>query len=784
MLEYAILRYGYFLLFAGTMVEGDAFLLAAAFLSHRHYLSLPWVLAVATLATLTADQVYYQLARARGRAAFAAKAAAEPRFGRVRDWIERRGALLLFLSRFMYGFRIAIPVACGAAGMPAARFTLVNLLGSATWAVCLGLTGYAFGNTVEIILADLRRYELGIAAALLAGAAVVAALRARELKQRVQALLHPARAAVQFAPRVFTAAHTAGRLMLERPHARLAAFVVAVGLLNVATALFHWRFAMLDVLDWWLPLEVRHASRAALLVTGVLLVAVGRGLGRRKRTAWTIAAAAALASVPLHVGHHASLGRAALALWLLWELVRHAHRFTARSDPARLRNALLAAPVAAALVLAYGVAGYHRLGVSTAEAASLTWSAVWLQPEPGPGTRTAVALGVSISALAIVAVAYVLGAVLAPVAYRRESASDARHVATLAWEHGLDSLSYFAAQADKSHAHLSAEAFAGYRVVRRVAVVAGDPVGPAEHVPGAIARFVEHCRRNDWVPVFYETSDRWLSAYGEAGLRHFKVGEEAIVPLAGFTLAGSRIAKVRHGVAKVEREAPGIEVREYRPNARDPEIDEQLEDISDEWLRGKGIGEMGFNLGVFSAGDLDDKRTMIAVTPDGVVWAFLTWLPYRRGRALLLDAMRRRTRAPASVMDLLIAKSALIFKEEGLEHISLATAPLANVAADEGADLSAYDRGVRLIFEHFSSVYGYRSLFQFKKKFNPRWEGRYLVFPRPGQLPRIAYALTAVHLEGGVAAAVRRLVASKMAGRIGRQDGPVEAEGREQGGGA
>ena len=46
---------------------------------------------------------------------------------------------------------------------------------------------------------------------------------------------------------------------------------------------------------------------------------------------------------------------------------------------------------------------------------------------------------------------------------------------------------------------------------------------------------------------------------------------------------------------------------------------------------------------------------MIAATPDGVVWAFLTWLPYRQGRALLLDAMRRRDNAPASVMDLLIA---------------------------------------------------------------------------------------------------------------------------------
>ena len=381
-----------------------------------------------------------------------------------------------------------------------------------------------------------------------------------------------------------------------------------------------------------------------------------------------------------------------------------------------------------------------------------------------PGIAAPRRFGWSISAVAVVGLGYVLAAVLAPVAYRRrrEPPAYARRVTALASEHGTDSLSYFAKQDDKSHMLLGEDVFVAYRVVRRVAVVVGDPVGPPEEVPQAISRFVSTCRENDWVPVFYETSDRWLPAYEAAGLRSFKVGEEAILPLATFSLAGSKIQKIRHGVAKAEREAPGIVVREYRSDERDAEIDEQLEDISAEWLQGKGIGEMGFNLGVFSVSELADKRTMIAATPDGTIWGFLTWLPYRAGRALVLDAMRRRPNAPASLMDLLIAKSALRFKEEGIERLSLATAPLANV--DEAA-VSAYDKGVRLIFEHFSTVYGYRSLFFFKKKFNPAWESRYLVFPRPDLLPRIAYALTAVHIEGGPAAALRQFVASKMAAR-------------------
>jgi phosphatidylglycerol lysyltransferase len=764
MVEAQLIQYGYLVLFVGTVVEGDAFLLAAAFLARRGYLHLGWVIAVATLATLAADQVYYQLARSRGREAFARRAEADPRFDRVRRWLELRGALLLFLSRFMYGFRIAIPVSCGAAGMSALRFTVVNLAGSVVWALCVGLAGYAFGSALEVLLADLATYERTIAVALLGAAAIVVAWRSRELRTRILALRQPSQAALHLALRLFTAVHQAGRLALTRPHVRLAAFVVGVGALNIATALFHWRFLAVDLLDGWLPVEVRHTSRAAMLLAGIALVAVGRGLSRHKRTAWSIAIVVALLSMVLHLGHHASVLRAALAGVLAFELARQSHRFTARTDPIRLRNGLVAAPVLALALTSYGVVGYQKIGATSdaRSAARMTWQAAVLQPPATEqGSRTAKAFGWSVALFASLAAAYVFGALLAPVAYRRESTANSGQVARLADRHGTDAMSYFAKQTDKRHALVGRDTFVGYRVVRRVAVAAGDPVGPADAVPGAIAAFTALCARNDWVPVFYETSERWLPIYGGCGLRSFKVAEEAVIPLAGFTLSGSKIAKVRHGVAKAEREAPGITVWEYRPEARDPELDEQLEDVSAEWLHGKGTGELGFNLGVFSVDDLADKRTIVAGSQDGVVWAFLTWLPYRQGRSLVLDAMRRRDRAPASVMDLLIAKSALIFKEEGLGSISLGAAPLAN--ADEQMALSVYDRGVRLIFEHFSAVYGYRSLFHFKKKFNPTWESRYLVFPRPDLLPRIAYALTAVHVEGGMAAAARQFVVSRLA---------------------
>jgi phosphatidylglycerol lysyltransferase len=57
---------------------------------------------------------------------------------------------------------------------------------------------------------------------------------------------------------------------------------------------------------------------------------------------------------------------------------------------------------------------------------------------------------------------------------------------------------------------------------------------------------------------------------------------------------------------------------------------------------------------------------------------------------------------------------------------------------------------VALLFEKMNSFYGYKNLFQFKKKFAPNWEGRYLIYPKGADLPRVAYALAGVHSSGGL----------------------------------
>src|SRR3954447_19547797 len=163
-MEQALLQYGYFLLLAGSVVEGDATVIAAAFLAHRGYFSLMIVVLLAVLSTTAANEVYYRIARAKGRAVLERKAARSPRYARLHRWITRRAGLLLFLSRFLWGLRVAIPAACGASGMCPGRFFAFNLAGAVIWASAMGALGYAFGGALHRVWAGVRQYEWFIAA--------------------------------------------------------------------------------------------------------------------------------------------------------------------------------------------------------------------------------------------------------------------------------------------------------------------------------------------------------------------------------------------------------------------------------------------------------------------------------------------------------------------------------------------------------------------------------------------------------------------------------------------
>ncbi len=102
--------------------------------------------------------------------------------------------------------------------------------------------------------------------------------------------------------------------------------------------------------------------------------------------------------------------------------------------------------------------------------------------------------------------------------------------------------------------------FVMYGVQGRTWVALGDPIGPDEAVSGLIRQFLERCDDFDGVPVFYEVGTAHLHRYADFGLTFVKVGEEARVDLAVFSLEGPRGARYRQSIRRLEKDGGQFEI--------------------------------------------------------------------------------------------------------------------------------------------------------------------------------------------------------------------------------
>jgi phosphatidylglycerol lysyltransferase len=728
-MEALLIKYGYLVLLLGIAVEGEVFLLAASYLAHNNQIfSLPLVILTAIIANSGANQVYYILARTRGRAWLQKRFGDHPRFQKVVNLITRHGNWILFGSRYAFGFRIIIPAACGALNMPTVRFTTINVLASILWAVPTALVGFYLGDFAERLILGFSHYELWVVAAFFVAAVLVLAIR------------H------------FRHAEWVEDLNVADLHTFVPVLIGVMGVINLVAAILPRDPATMRALQAWLPLEVTQRSRALMLFAGIALLQVWRNLARRKELAWYVAVVALGMSILLHATRGFDLQHSLIAGLLLSYLIYNRRRFNARSDPVSLKWGVRMIPVLAATVFVYGIVGLTHIRThflwhpgATPFTETIRSGFLIVQPNIEPITEGAKRYLGSIQIAGWAARFYLLALLLRPVILRKRMEAPQAEISAIFRLHGTHSLSAFAVQSDKHHLLVaSGQGLIAYDKRGTVALSCGDPIAPDDLFEICISGFISFCRRRGWTPCFYEAAENRLPIYEALGMRALKIADEAIIDLKEFSLSGGKRANLR---AMVRRAAKtGTSVRRYdRRPLHDPWIDEQLEEISEEWLAEKHLGEMGFSIGRFSLESVAGVPLYIASMGDRVE-AFCSWLPYRNGQAVVLDVFRKRKDAPIGTMDSLLAHALLHLQDSGLAEASLGNAPLANVSNPRGP----LERGVALLFENMNAFYGYKNLYRFKRKFAPRWEGKYLVYPKGTELPEVAYALAGVHRSGGL----------------------------------
>jgi lysylphosphatidylglycerol synthetase-like protein (DUF2156 family) len=302
------------------------------------------------------------------------------------------------------------------------------------------------------------------------------------------------------------------------------------------------------------------------------------------------------------------------------------------------------------------------------------------------------------------------------------------------------------------------------RKVGGVAIVLGDPIGPQERWPEAIADFRAAAEHEGVIPCFFSSSRATEAAAlaEDPGWRSVSVGEDTIVDLPGLEFSGKSWQPVRGAANRAERE--GIVFR-LTTLAREPwAVLAQVRAISESWVGDQSLPEMGFTLGSVDEALDPAVRVALATDTEGSIHGVLSWLPVYgpagadgepRVRGWVLDIMRRRDGGFGPVMEFLIGQSFLAFQDEGAAFASLSGAPLtrSDDDADEDGAVGAILTTVGNLLE---PAYGFHSLHRFKEKFSPRTESMRLLYRDEAALPAIAGAIVRAYLPDASAGALVR----------------------------
>ncbi|MFT4199060.1 MAG: bifunctional lysylphosphatidylglycerol flippase/synthetase MprF [Pseudoxanthomonas sp.] len=273
-------------------------------------------------------------------------------------------------------------------------------------------------------------------------------------------------------------------------------------------------------------------------------------------------------------------------------------------------------------------------------------------------------------------------------------------------------------------------------------VVLFDPVGAREQWQGLVRRFLHDAHAAGARGSFYQVRPEALPLYLDMGLRLFKLGEYAWVPLPGFSLQGKRRSNLRNGVNRGEREGLVFELVDT-PDV--PAVLAQLRQVSDAWLAEQRTAEKKFSVGAFDA-DYVCRHPVAVVRREGRIVAFATVLLGAPGGEASVDLMRHVGDAPGGTMDFLFVRLLQHFAALGYARFGLGMAPLSGVGGHALAP--SWQRLGRMLYTHGENFYNFRGLRAFKEKFDPQWEARYLACPG-GVAPLLVLADVAALISGG-----------------------------------
>ena len=171
---YLMKEYGYIILFAWSILEGEMGLIMAGLLASTGDMTVPLAIFVAGLGGFVGDQIYFYIGRYNKNFVHRNFKGQRRKFALAHLLLKKYGWPIIFVQRYMYGMRTIIPISIGLTRYSGKMFALINLISAWCWAAITIIPVWYFGDEILEVLKVAKEYwYVAIPFALLFGGSIL-----------------------------------------------------------------------------------------------------------------------------------------------------------------------------------------------------------------------------------------------------------------------------------------------------------------------------------------------------------------------------------------------------------------------------------------------------------------------------------------------------------------------------------------------------------------------------------------------------------------------------------
>jgi len=528
-----------------------------------------------------------------------------------------------------------------------------------------------------------------------------------------------------------------GSFMLKKGNMVLrvipAFLLLGLGLVNVISVLTPAISYRLQLLTSFLSAETISVSNYLVFITGLLLIVTSAFLFRGFKNAWRFAILLCVFSLIGNLAKAIDYEEGIVAFIVLSVLWFTRKQYYIKSNVRLKTIGIETALLVLWGIVIYGVTGFYFLdkkhfGIDFHLIDSIKhtfYNFILLDVKDlNPHTVFASVFLNTIRITGTLSLGLVFYIYLKPYFIRLESnAEEMVQAKELVKQFGTSPVDYFKTYDDKLlYFGERRTGLVSFRTSGSFAVVLGQPVCKnTQDELILLEEFEEYCIDSGLRSAYYRVDEASLPLFRLMGKRSLIIGQEAIVDINKFTLEGKNKKSMRNGLNSLEK--AGFKTCIYEAPIKDG-ILQKLELVSRDWLEATNREEIVFTQGLFDRKKLKEQTIITIENEDEQVFGFLNIIPDFAPGEATYDLIRKSSDAPGGVNDALIIALIEYCKLHHYKFLNLGLAPLSGI--EEAKDLP--EKTLKFAYEKLQQFRHYRGLRDFKEKFLPEWQNKYLIY--------------------------------------------------------